>query len=271
MVFQPGHPYRRDYLLYSPPGTGKSSLSKSIAGYIGLDIHILSLSAINEASLMSLFAKLLSRSVILLEDVVAVSSSQDAESEDSLQTVTPSTERKPTSGKVSLSAILRVIDSVASQEGRILIMTTNHITRLDEALIRPGRVDKKVELGLANKEMTADIFRLVFRPVEGDVALLEDAALREDAQSGENRKVHEAVMSQREEAESFERLEREFGVKMPELKFSPAEILSFLLEYKKSPGEAIDNVEQLTSKPIRAESKPLRISEDAKPEDTQLV
>jgi ATP-dependent 26S proteasome regulatory subunit len=29
-------------------------------------------------------------------------------------------------------------------------MTTNYITRLDEALIRPGRVDKKVELGLAN-------------------------------------------------------------------------------------------------------------------------
>jgi chaperone BCS1 len=49
-------------------------------------------------------------------------------------------------------------------------MTTNHITRLDEALIRPGRVDKKVELGLADKKMTADLFYVVFKPVEGDIA-----------------------------------------------------------------------------------------------------
>jgi chaperone BCS1 len=236
-----------------------------------LDIYILNLSAINEASLTSLFAKLPSRCVILLEDVDAVSSNRDAETEDSRQTVAPARERKPASGKVSLSAILNIIDGVASQEGRILIMTTNHITRLDKALIRPGRVDKKVELGLADKEMTADIFCLVFKPVEGDIAHPEDAALPEDAQPGESRKVHEAATSQREEAERVERLAKEFAAKVPELKFSPAEIISFLLEYKKAPEEAINNVEQLTSKPIGTKSKPPRISEDAKPEDTQLV
>jgi hypothetical protein len=42
-------------------------------------------------------------------------------------------------------------------------------------------VDKKVELGLANNEMTAEIFCLVFKPLEGDIALLEDTALPEDA------------------------------------------------------------------------------------------
>ena len=56
-----------------------------------------------------------------------------------------------------------------------MIMTTNHITRLDEALIRPGRVDKKGELGLADQKITADLFCLVFKPVEGDVVLLKDA------------------------------------------------------------------------------------------------
>ena len=260
-----GIPYRRGYLLYGPPGTGKSSLSKSIAGRFGLDIYILNLSAINEASLTSLFAKLPSRCVILLEDVDAVSLNRDAETEDSRQAVAPSRERKPASGKVSLSAILNTIDGVASQEGRILIMTTNHITRLDEALIRPGRVDMKVELGLADNEMTADIFRLVFKPVKGDVALPVDV------QPGENRKVHEAPTSQREEAKRVERLAKEFAVKVPELKFSPAEIISFLLEHRKSLEEAIDNVEQLISKPIGAKSKPPRISEDARPKDTQLA
>jgi mitochondrial chaperone BCS1 len=258
-------PYRRGYLLYGPPGTGKSSLSKSIAGHFRLDIYILNLSAINEANLASLFAKLPSRCVILLEDVDAVSSNRDAETEDSRQIVAPSRERKPASGKVSLSALLNVIDGVGSQEGRILIMTTNHITRLDEALIRPGRVDKKIELGLADSKMTADLFCLVFKPIEGDVALPEDA------QSGESRKLHETAVSQREETERVERLAKGFAVKVPELKFSPAEIFSFLLEHRKSPEEAISNVEQLISKPIGAKSKPPRISEDAKPEDAQLI
>jgi chaperone BCS1 len=133
-------------------------------------------------------------------------------------------------------------------------MTTNHITRLDKALIRPGRIDKKVELGLADNKMTADLFCLVFKPVEGDVAFTEDA---------------QVTVSQREEAERVKKLVKGFTVKVPELKFSPAEIFSFLLEHRKSPEEAIHNVEQLISKPIEAKSKLLETSEDIKPEDIQ--
>jgi len=54
---------------------------------------------------------------------------------------------------------------------------------------------------------------------------------------------------------------------VPELKFSPIKIISFLLKYKKAPEEAINNVEQLTSKLIKIKSKPPRISKDAKPKD----
>jgi chaperone BCS1 len=247
-------PYRRGYLLYGPPGTGKSSLSKAIAGHFSLNIYILSLSAIiNEATLTGLFRKLPSRCVILLEDVDAVSSNRDAETEDSRQIVAPSREREPASEKVSLSALLNVIDGVASHEGRILIMTTNHITRLDEALIRPGRVDQKVELGLADKKMTADLFRLVFKPMEGDVALPEDA--QSGGLVGEDEKVPEAAWSQNEEAE-VERLAEEFAAEVPQLEFSPAEILSFLSGYRKSPEEAIGNVSKL----IEAKSKALRMA-----------
>jgi chaperone BCS1 len=141
---------------------------------------------------------------------------------------------------------LNVIDGVASQEGRILIMTTNYIARLDEALIRPGRADKKVELGLADKKMTADLFCLVFKPKEGEVTFPKDAQSK---------------------AERVKRLSKEFAAEVPELEFSPAEILSFLSEYRQSLEAAIANV----SKFIEAKSKPPRISEDAKPEDTQLV
>jgi len=64
-------------LLYKPLRTRKSSLSLSITSYFGLDIYILSLSAINnKASLRKLFAKLLSYCVILLEDINAISLKQ---------------------------------------------------------------------------------------------------------------------------------------------------------------------------------------------------
>jgi hypothetical protein len=46
-----------------------------------------------------------------------------------------------------------------------------------------------------------------------------------------------------EEDKTFEWLAKEFAAKVPKLKFSPTEILSFLLEYKQSPREAVDNVE----------------------------
>jgi chaperone BCS1 len=177
--FNRGFPYQRGYLLYSPSGTSKSSLSKSLAGYFGLDVYILNLSDISEERLRILFAKLPSRCVILLEDIDAVSSnrSRDAKTEYSSQMTTgsPSQKSKSIGGKVLLSALLNVINGVASQEGRILIMTTNYIARLNKALIRPGRADKKVELGLADKKMTADLFYLVFKPKEGEVTFPKDA------------------------------------------------------------------------------------------------
>jgi len=48
---------------------------------------------------------------------------------------------------LNLSGLLNVLDGVVDTPGRILIMTTNHPEMLDPALIRPGRVDKKMLLG----------------------------------------------------------------------------------------------------------------------------
>jgi ATP-dependent 26S proteasome regulatory subunit len=53
-------------------------------------------------------------------------------------------------------------------------MITNYITRLNKALVRPGRVDKKVKLGLFDKKIIANLFSCLFKPVKGDVTLLEN-------------------------------------------------------------------------------------------------
>ena len=70
---------------------------------------------------------------------------------------------------VSFSGLLNAIDGVAAQEGRALIMTTNHKEKLDPALIRPGRADVHTELGLVSAATARRLFERFF-PEEFDLA-----------------------------------------------------------------------------------------------------
>ncbi|KAI9045864.1 uncharacterized protein KD926_007167 [Aspergillus affinis] len=154
-----GLPYRRGYLFYGPgaPGTGKSSLCLGIASMVQLEIFMVSLSAndVNKNSLAVLFYSLPKRCIVLFEDVdqagirkrgndIPLSRNRHETDEitecDSLEL--RSSERR--SKGITLSALLNVIDGVSAQEGIILIMTTNYIEKLDDALLRPGRVDMKI-------------------------------------------------------------------------------------------------------------------------------
>ena len=70
---------------------------------------------------------------------------------------------------VSFLGLLNAIDGVAAQEGRALVMTTNHKERLDPALIRPGRADVHTELGLVCAATARRLFERFF-PRERDLA-----------------------------------------------------------------------------------------------------
>ncbi|EAU91005.2 mitochondrial chaperone BCS1 [Coprinopsis cinerea okayama7 len=81
-----GIPFRRGYLLYGVPGSGKSSLIHALAGYLQLDIYVVSLSAswISDSTLTSLMGRVPARCVVLLEDLDAAftrSVSRDDEEE----------------------------------------------------------------------------------------------------------------------------------------------------------------------------------------------
>ncbi|KAI2872838.1 hypothetical protein CBS11852_10824 [Aspergillus niger] len=212
-----GIPYKRGYLLFGPPGTGKSSFSLSLAGKHELDIYTLQLSNISDTTLMRLFAELPPRCIVLLEDVdtagVGRRDSVDADQENESKSA------------VTLSGLLNVLDGVSSQEGRILIMTTNHIEHLDEALIRPGRSDKKVHFKLADQNISTQLFHTVFKQLPNQKKRNEEC-----------------------DQETVEGLARDFASKMPEQIFSPAEVLSFLLERKKSPYDAVSDVESWVAK-----------------------
>jgi chaperone BCS1 len=75
-------------------------------------------------------------------------------------------------------------------------MTTNYITRLNETLTRPGHVDKKVKLRLTDKKMTAKLFYLIFKPMEGNLIPTNDAQsdilVREDEKALKATRKHEA-------------------------------------------------------------------------------
>ena len=71
---------------------------------------------------------------------------------------------KHTNDKLNLSGLLNVLDGVVDTPGRILIMTTNHPEKLDPALIRPGRVNKRLFLGYMRPE---DISAMVTRYFPG--------------------------------------------------------------------------------------------------------
>ncbi|KAJ1798435.1 Complex III assembly protein translocase and chaperone [Coemansia sp. RSA 2399] len=137
-----GIPYRRGYLLYGPPGSGKTSFIQALAGELGYNICILNLSerGLTDDRLNHLLTVAPERSLVLLEDIDAAFTRTRQQSEQAAYQ----------QSMVTFSGLLNALDGVASSDERIIFMTTNHIERLDKALIRPGRVDVKVFLGNAS-------------------------------------------------------------------------------------------------------------------------
>ncbi len=128
-----GVPWRRGYLLHGPPGTGKSSVIRAIASEMELGLAILDIGrkTLSDDQLAEAMADAPRDAVLVFEDVDAAFAGRDADEAQG----------------ISFSGLLNAIDGVAAQEGRAIFMTTNHIERLDPALIRPGRADSHVELG----------------------------------------------------------------------------------------------------------------------------
>ncbi|ERS98010.1 hypothetical protein HMPREF1624_06183 [Sporothrix schenckii ATCC 58251] len=145
--------------------------------------------------------------------------------------------KKDKAGRLSLSGLLNILDGVASQEGRILIMTTNHVERLDKALIRPGRVDMLVKFDRADRDMTEALFRSIFATLEGDGVPVMDS-VKKDAEAKTMTK-KEIADEQAAAATRLDAFAKEFSAVIPELTFSPAELQGFLLKHKRDPASAV--------------------------------
>lgn len=135
-----GIPYSLGIMLYGPPGTGKTSIIKALAAYTDRNIYItspFSLAYIENCSHTD------EKNITVIEDIDSFKNTNKRKEKD----------EEDFSSFCNISDVLNAIDGVITNHGRILIMTTNHINKLDPALLRPGRCDLKLEISYFNDDM----------------------------------------------------------------------------------------------------------------------
>lgn len=201
----------------------------ALAGHFNLEVYTLSLNAQNltDDNLAAMFTLLPKRCIVLLEDVDASGVNRNDEAtvvEPEVNGMIPRFNHfdfpPPMKSKVSFSGLINAIDGAAAKEGRILIMTTNHREKLDEALIRPGRVDLQISFAFASKRVISELFENLYDVSEDDMTALY---------------MPTDFPSRKEILELASR----FSDLVPEGHFTPAEIQGLLLLYKKNPHAAL--------------------------------
>uniref|UniRef100_A0A8R7QU56 AAA+ ATPase domain-containing protein n=2 Tax=Triticum urartu TaxID=4572 RepID=A0A8R7QU56_TRIUA len=140
-----GKTWKRGYLLFGPPGTGKSTMIAAMANFLDYDVYDLELTSVkSNTELKRLFIRTKGKSIIVIEDIDC---SIDLTGKRSNKKKTDDGEKDKES-KVTLSGVLNFIDGLWSACGgeRIIVFTTNHKENLDPALIRRGRMDMHIEM-----------------------------------------------------------------------------------------------------------------------------
>jgi len=150
------YPYSYSALLYGKPGCGKSSTILALASALNRDIIYVNLSKTTLNELIN--ALNTPNKILVFEDIDALHSrvAENRNSENGEETpgrtIGEEMEEALKLGGVSLSEILNVTDGLLASDGSICIFTTNHIERLDPALLRAGRMNKTVEFTYLDAE-----------------------------------------------------------------------------------------------------------------------
>lgn len=146
-------PWKRGWLLHGQPGTGKSTLTKAIGMAFDLPIFIFDLNGMTNEELTDKWDNMVLANtpcIVLIEDIDNVFHGRTY--------VGAKTMNSP---HLTFDCLLNCISGIKQSDGVCLIITTNHLDKVDSALgipnsdgvsSRPGRVDKVIELGLMESE-----------------------------------------------------------------------------------------------------------------------
>jgi hypothetical protein len=105
-------------------------------------------------------------SVLLFEDIDCMRGSQSREEPELRsgrnENSTIVTKENASTNVVTLSGLLNVLDGFHAPSGVLFVMTTNHLEKLDPALLRPGRIDYRLFLGKASDRQKVELYRRFF-------------------------------------------------------------------------------------------------------------
>lgn len=145
-------PYHYGILLHSDPGSGKTSIARAISTEYGLDMYICVggevsyfINNINRDRTILSFEKS-KPSIVLFEDIDCDESVRSRTGE---VISIDETLKRP---KKSIGNMLNTLDGILGLTNVIYIFTTNHVDKLDPAILRPGRIDLKLHIDYATPE-----------------------------------------------------------------------------------------------------------------------
>lgn len=161
----------RGVLLYGPPGTGKTLLAQALAGETGRPFFAVSGSdfvqvyvGVGASRIRSLFkkARKAGGGVIFIDEIDALGKKRDNGNDEREQT---------------LNALLTEMNGFSAGDGIIVLAATNRPETLDKALLREGRFDRRIEIGLPDVEERRKMLAVHTRkkPLDDDVDLDEMA------------------------------------------------------------------------------------------------
>lgn len=155
-----GLPYKRSLLFHGLPGTGKTSLITALAAKYERNVCFLQPQHPNftDDLFKSCMEKIPSRAIVILEDV-------DSLFEGRLKTA-------GSACPLTFSGLLNALDGITYESGCIFVMTTNHVDRLDPALIRAGRCDIKIPFTVATDWQLARFFKKFYKDSSEEIQQL---------------------------------------------------------------------------------------------------
>lgn len=160
----------RGVLLHGPPGTGKTLLAKAVAHET--DAHFISLSG------PEIMSRYYGESEQRLREIFeeAAKNAPTIVFIDELDSIAP--KRAEVTGEVErrvVSQLLTLMDGLKERRNVIVMGATNRIEAIDQALRRPGRFDREIEVRVPDREGRSEIFMIHTRgmPLKQDVDLAE--------------------------------------------------------------------------------------------------